>query len=103
LTDRQIAELRVYYGLDKSMAEQYWLWLTSALQGDMGVSFRTGRPVMSEVLARFPVTLELTIGGLLLGVLIGIPLGIVAAIKADTPVDTLASVFGLLGLSMPRF
>lgn len=103
LTDGQMAELRAYYGLDRPILEQYWLWLTAAVQGDMGVSFRTGRPVIQEVLARFPITLELTLGGLAVGILIGLPLGVVAAIKANTPVDTFASLFGLLGLSMPRF
>lgn len=103
LTEGQMAELRAYYGLDRPLPEQYWRWFTSALQGDMGVSFRTGRSVVREVLTRFPITLELTLGGMAIGILIGIPLGVVAAIKADTPIDTMASTFGLLGMSMPRF
>src|SRR5512134_2149149 len=61
LTEAQAEALRRYYGLDKPLLEQYWLWLTAALQGNFGYSVRTGKPVLVEILSRFPLTLELAL------------------------------------------
>src|SRR5919202_130677 len=85
LTAAQAAALRQYFGLDKSLPEQYWIWLTSALRGDFGYSVRSGQPVLSEILNRVPITLELAIGAMLIALVIGMPLGIVSAVKRDSP------------------
>src|SRR5512139_3573356 len=55
LTPVQAEALRRYYGLDKPLLEQYWLWLINALQGNLGISVRTGKPVLSEILSRYPL------------------------------------------------
>jgi len=103
VSDEQRAALQTYYGLDKPIYVQYWYWLTSALHGNMGYSVRGGRPVMSDILSRLPVTAELAIIGVLLGTVIGIPTGIISAVKLNSNWDWCARIFGLLGMSVPRF
>lgn len=103
LTEAQAAALRSYYGLDRSLPEQYWLWLTAALRGDFGLSVRTGEPVLSEILSRFPLTLELALLSMLIGVFIGIPVGVVSAVKRDTVLDYGGRLFALTGLALPSF
>lgn len=103
LTEVQAEALRRYYGLDKSLLEQYWLWLTSALRGDFGLSVRTGQPVMSEILNRFPLTLELALVAMLIAVTIGIPVGVASAVKRDSLLDLGGRLFALIGLALPSF
>ena len=68
LTEVQAASLRAYFGLDKSLPEQYWIWLTNALRGNFGFSVRSGQPVLGEILNRFPLTLELAAGAVIVAV-----------------------------------
>lgn len=103
VSPEQLEALRRYYGLDKPMHEQYLTWLCSLLRGDFGISIRTGRPVIQEILSRLPVTLELTAAATLVALTIGIPLGLFSAITCNSPGDVAVRVFGLLGLSMPNF
>lgn len=103
LSSEQMAELRAYYGLDQPLHVQYWTWLSSTLKGDFGYSVRTGRPVLSEIVDRFPVTLELTIFGVLLGTILGLIAGILSSIKRNTVWDWVSRVGALLGLSVPQF
>lgn len=103
LSSEQMAELRAYYGLDQPLHVQYWNWLSSTLKGDFGYSVRTGRPVLSEIVDRFPVTLELTIFGVLLGTILGLIAGILSSIKRNTVWDWVSRVGALLGLSVPQF
>jgi peptide/nickel transport system permease protein len=103
LTEAQAAALRAYYGLDKSLPEQYWLWLTAALRGDFGLSVRSGQPVLREILARFPLTLELALLAMVIALFIGIPIGIVAAVKRDSILDIAGRMFALVGLALPNF
>jgi len=103
LTDAQIAALRAYFGFDKPLYEQYWIWLTSALRGDFGFSVRSGIPVLPEILARFPLTFELAILAMLIATTIGIPIGILAAVKRDTTIDLAGRLFALIGLALPNF
>jgi len=103
LTEAQAASLRAYYGLDRSLPEQYWIWLTSALHGDFGLSVRTGEPVLSEILDRFPLTFELAILSMLIAVFIGIPVGVASAVKRDSLLDYSGRVFALVGLAVPNF
>ena len=103
LTEAQAAALRAYYGLDRSLPEQYWIWLTAALRGDFGLSVRTGEPVLSEILDRFPLTLELALLSMLIAVVIGIPVGVISAVKRDSFLDYGGRVFALIGLAVPSF
>jgi peptide/nickel transport system permease protein len=103
LTEVQAASLRAYFGLDKSLPEQYWIWLTNALQGNLGFSVRSGQPVLGEILNRFPLTLELAIGAVIVGLLIGLPVGILSAVKRDSFLDLFGRLFSLVGLALPNF
>jgi peptide/nickel transport system permease protein len=103
LTEVQAAALRAYFGLDKSLPEQYVIWLTNALQGNLGYSVRSGQPVLGEILNRFPLTLELALGAVIIGLLIGLPVGILSAVKRDSFIDLFGRLFSLIGLALPNF
>lgn len=98
-----VAALRHQLGLDRPWYVQYGDFLFKAVQGDFGRSFRGDRPVLPELLARFPVTLKLTLSALGLAAITGIPLGIIAAVKRHTWVDHVVMVVALLGVSLPSF
>ena len=103
LTEVQAEALRRYYGLDRSLPEQYWLWLTAALRGDFGYSVRTGQPVLAEILSRFPLTLELALFSMVIAVTVGIPVGIVSAVWRDSFLDYSGRLLALVGLALPSF
>ena len=99
----RLAELRRMFGLDLPVHVQFGQWLTAALQGDLGSSLRTGRPVATDLALRFPVTLELTFLGLAIALAVAVPLGVLAALHRGRWPDALGSLFALLGLSIPGF
>jgi len=78
----------------------YW---RSLLHGDLGRSFRTERPVLDLILERYPATIELAVAALLIAVAIAVPLGVLAGKNRGTLTDNAASVFALLGISLPSF
>jgi len=90
-------------GLDLPIPVQYGRFLQGALQGDLGRSYRSGRPVMSEILTRLPYTLELAVAGMLFALVIGLSAGILAAYKKHTLLDLLTMVGSMLCISMPGF
>jgi peptide/nickel transport system permease protein len=91
------------WGLDKSLPEQYLIYLANLAQGDLGLSFKTKRPVAQDLREYVPATVELAMVALVFSVTFGLPLGIVAALKAGTWVDHVARFISLLGASMPPF
>ena len=91
------------WGFDKSVLEQYWIWLSGALQGDFGYSFRDARPASEWVAERLPKTLQLSLAGFALMILIGVPAGIAAAIRAGTPTDRTIMAVAAAGYSLPSF
>jgi peptide/nickel transport system permease protein len=103
LSDNQRAALERYYGLDRPVVEQYFTWITNALQGNLGLSIRQGREVLPLILERFPVTLELAILSVLIALLIGVPIGIISSLRRNTWIDFVGRVFSMLGLSVPNF
>ena len=102
-TPEKVEVLRRQMGLDLPIWERYLHWLWGALQGDLGRSFRTGETVISAVLERLPVSLELMVMAEVLGLLIAIPLAIVCAVKSGSAFDrwVTGSAFGKL--SLPPF
>jgi peptide/nickel transport system permease protein len=98
-----VQRIREELGLERPLPVQYWAFLTRARQGDLGRSLRTRGPVVDEVLARFPATLELTTVSMAVAVLIGLPLGLVSAVRRATWVDYAAMTVSLSTLSMPIF
>lgn len=98
-----IAALRDRLGLNRPVFEQYLSFLAGVVRGDWGVSLVTGRPVIQEILAVLPWTMELTIVSMILGVVIGVPLGVWAAINRNRMPDYLTRIGSLIGLSFPPF
>ena len=90
-------------GLDDPVVVQYVNWLGSALTGDLGVSFRSGRPVTELILERLPATLSLAFGAIVVALLIAVPLGLVSALRPRSAVDYVATFVSQAGISIPDF
>lgn len=102
-SQQAIDALRERLGLNEPLLEQYWFFLTDALTGNLGNSLVSGRSVLHEVLEVLPHTLDLTVAAIFVGVILGIPVGILAAVYRNGPVDYIARISSLLGLSFPSF
>jgi peptide/nickel transport system permease protein len=102
-TDQQIETLRRTFGLDRPLPLQYLDWLSHILRGDFGVSFRTNRPVLPDLVSRFGVTLQLTLVSMIVALVVAIPLGVASAANRGRGSDAVARVLALLGLSIPNF
>jgi peptide/nickel transport system permease protein len=102
-TPETIRQIEEQYGLDEPIHVQYWSYVKTVAQGDLGTTIRTRRPVTDELRERFPATIELTFAALLFATLLGIPLGFVAAKRYGTWVDHTSLVVSLIGISIPVF
>jgi peptide/nickel transport system permease protein len=91
------------WGLDKSLPEQYVIYIKNLLQGDMGTSFRTRQNVREDLQDRLPATIELTLASMTIAVVAGVTLGVVAATRRNSWVDHSARLFALVGSSLPVF
>jgi len=102
-TPEKVAEVRVRLGLDRPIWQQYLLYIGKALQGDLGVSIIRGDPVASDLLRRFPATVELAMAAIVVAVAVGIPVGVASAVRRNSLLDSLARLGALTGVSMPIF
>lgn len=98
-----LARLRAELGLDRTLIEQFLIYLWNVAHGDLGTSWQTTLPVTTDLAQRFPATLELVTLGLLLALLIGIPLGVAGAQFQRGVVRKAADYYGLLAGSLPDF
>ncbi|MBC7800396.1 MAG: ABC transporter permease [Gemmatimonadaceae bacterium] len=98
-----VAVWRKKYGLDLPLWERYFVFLKGLVQGDLGVSIASRRPVLDDIRDFAPATLELATISFVLALLVGIPLGIVAAVRRDSWVDHTARFVSLLGVASPTF
>lgn len=98
-----IARVRADLGLDDPLPQQFASWLGGVVTGDFGQSYRTDQPVSEALLARLPVTVELTILAVGIAVLFGIPLGVISAYKQGQRLDTVISAIVQFMLSVPAF
>jgi len=98
-----VAEITQKFGLDKPLPVQYWNWLEHAVQGDFGVSHRTGLSVGTTIVDRIPITLELAFLSIVVALAIGIPAGVIAAVKRGSLPDYGSGFLALVGLSIPHF
>ncbi len=103
MSDERYATLMTQFGFDQPFLSQYWNYLTGILQGDLGLSFRTKRPVWDEFFTLFPATLELSLVAIVFAVVLGIPAGIVAAVNRGKWPDQALMTTALIGYSMPIF
>ena len=103
MTPEQMAELRRFFGVDKPIWAQFVDYLGRILRGDFGVSLRTSRPVLPDIVARLPLSFQLAMFALTIALAIAVPLGILSAVTRNSAFDVLTRIGGLLGLSMPNF
>jgi len=98
-----VERIRERFGLNDSYLVQFQRFLSGVVQGDLGRSTRTSRPVIQELVDFFPNTVELAVASIIFAMIVGIGLGIVSALKANTWVDALSMILALIGVSMPTF
>ncbi len=103
ITPDRIENLRRQLGLHLPIHEQYWQWLSGVLRGDLGNSIWTGRPVLGEITARIPATLQITGFSLLFAMILALPLGVLAAKARGTWGDLVVRVLAIAGLTLPSF
>ena len=103
MTAEDRATLIAKYDLDKPLIYRYGKYMLKLIQGDLGVSDKTGLPIWKEFITKLPKTIELSFLALVIGAVVSIPLGIVSARKAGTLIDNGATLLSLVGLSMPLF
>jgi len=90
-------------GLDQPLPIQYWNWLTGVLHGNFGISFTDNQPVLSDIFARFPATLELFVASLSFALVVSIIFGVVAAVRQYSITDYTLTILSYLGISLPVF
>jgi peptide/nickel transport system permease protein len=97
------AQLRELYGFNRSLPEQFGLWIWRAVQGDLGTSIASSRPVIDEVLRAVTNTLRLAVVATLIGFLLGSLFGFVAGYFRNSLLDRAASLLSVLGVSVPHY
>jgi len=102
-TPEMIAAVEQRLGLDRPWYQQYGLFLSRAVRGDLGFSYITQQRVAPTLLAAFPVTLSLAAGAAVIWLALGIPIGVLSALKPRSLPDRLAMIFALVGISTPVF
>jgi peptide/nickel transport system permease protein len=98
-----IAEVRAKLGLDQPLYVQFWRYILAVLNGDLGRSIYTGRPVAEDLLSRLPATLELALAAVLVASAIGVPLGVVSALRRNSAIDHGLRVVTIAGLAIASF
>ncbi|MDO5537264.1 MAG: ABC transporter permease [Desulfovibrionaceae bacterium] len=98
-----IEQIRQNLGLDKSLLEQFLLYLSDIIHGDWGTSWATGLPVTQEIFTRLPASIELTLAGLFFAIVVALPMGIASATRPNSPADHVCRVISTLGVSLPTF
>lgn len=102
-SEAMVQALSQKLGLDQPLYVQFYRYVSALLQGDMGTSIRSGRPVLDELLMFFPATLELVLSALLLAIVAGVPLGILAAMYHNRLLDHLLRIVSVTAISVPAF
>ncbi len=103
MSEERYAELQTLYGYDQPIVVQYLDYLWGILQGDLGQSIVTKRPVVEDFFTLFPATIELSTCAILFAVLLGLPAGVFAAVRRGSVVDQAIMSTALVGYSMPIF
>src|ERR1700682_4524041 len=98
-----IEQVRAKLGLDRSLPEQFVVYVGDLVSGDLGQPVTAGHPVRAKMLARLPASLELTLTALLLAVAVALPAGVLAATRPGSVVDQAVRVLTTAGASLPPF
>ncbi|MBI5280010.1 MAG: ABC transporter permease [Burkholderiales bacterium] len=102
-TQEAVEQVREKLGLNRTLPEQFWLYLKQLARGDLGQALSTGQPVREELIARLPASLELVLASLLFAVAVAIPLGIAAARHPTSWIDHACRLVTTAGVSLPTF
>jgi peptide/nickel transport system permease protein len=102
-TKEAIAQKNRELGYDQPFLVRYVRYIWDAARGNLGTSWSSGRPVLAEIMTRFPTTLTLATGAVIIGILVGIPLGIISAVKQYSVVDYVGTTFAMFLASFPPF
>lgn len=102
-TEAEILAMRHSMGLDRPYWVQYLSWLSGAVTGNLGVSYLTHKPVLDELLRRFPVTLHLALWAMGWVIFLGIPAGVWAAVHEESFREMVLRIFALVFISVPSF
>jgi len=102
-TPEAINQIRHQLHFDEPLVQQYWRWLTHTLRGDLGTPLFQAGSVSSGIGSRFPVTLTLAVGGMVISVLLGVPAGVLAGTRPGSLVDRFATLGSSLGIAVPDF
>jgi len=102
-TEERAAHVRKELGLDRSMPEQYLMWLGRAVSGDFGTSYMLRQPVSGLLAEKLPTTATLAMASLIVALLIGVPVGIMSATKRNSVIDVMSRIVAMIGVSMPVF
>ncbi|MDA0262788.1 MAG: ABC transporter permease [Chloroflexi bacterium] len=102
-SEEAVMELRQELGLNDALPIRYARWVSSAVRGDLGESYRTGASIASELTRRLPATLLLAATALALAVAASIPLGVLAAVRRGSWVDTICRILALVGAAVPSY
>jgi peptide/nickel transport system permease protein len=102
-TQEAVEQVREKLGLNRTLPEQFWIYVKDLARGDLGQALSTGQPVRQEILSRLPASLELVLAALVFAVSIAIPLGIAAARRPNSWVDHACRLVTTAGVSLPTF
>lgn len=102
-TAAMVETIRVEYGLDQSIGQQFVIYMSDLLRGNLGRSLVTTRPVLDEILRYAPATLELVFVAMALGVIVGVPLGVLSAVWRDSALDHVTRILSISGVALPAF
>jgi peptide/nickel transport system permease protein len=103
VTPEQLEAFRERHGLNDPFVVQYGRWVAGAAQGDLGESFRSGKPVLQELASRFPATLQVTVPGFAVAVLVAVGVGVLSAVRRGSLSDHGSRLAALLADSVPSF
>lgn len=103
MKSEDIERIRVSMGLDQPVIVQYFKWLLNALQGNLGYSLISHRPVLETIMDRLPNTLLITVTALIISILVSIPVGLIAGYKKDSIMDKVLNIISYIGVSIPSF
>ena len=103
LSPELINQKREELGLNRPFIIQYLSWLLGVIQGDMGISYVSGKPVFGYIFSKLPNTLLLSVSSLLTTLIISLPLGILSAVKKNSVFDNIIKGLSFVGNSLPNF
>ncbi|KAB0266141.1 ABC transporter permease [Microvirga brassicacearum] len=102
-TNDMVETIRVEYGLDRPLIEQFAIYMGDLFTGNLGRSIVSTRPVLDELARYVPATLELVLVAMALGILVGVPFGMLSAVYRDRWLDQITRILSISGVALPAF